>query len=178
MFCHVAVFLPICGESGYVQCSFCSFLQAQYQDDISFLLTFISTIRMDWKTVQVSTVYGERVIRLSRFADHMKRPTAELQSAAKSHFKTSKSCHFTLLKMKRVGPFWECAIYIYLKINPLRFFVFFFAETLAASSAEHTLACPSSACARVAIKHAAMLEIEVLEILIAVSIYKNFDKLY
>lgn len=74
---------------------------------------------MDWKTVQVSAVDEVHLIRLSKFANHIKCPAAELQSAAKSDFKTSKKCHFTLLEIKSVSPFCGCAIDIYLKINIL-----------------------------------------------------------
>lgn len=46
----------------------------------------------------------------------------------------------------------------------------FFAESIAVSSVEHTLASTSSACTWDACKYTAMLETEVLEILVAVSI--------
>lgn len=48
--------------------------------------------------------------------------------------------------------------------------MFFFAESIASSSVEHTLASPSSACTWDARKYTAMLETEVLEILVAVSV--------
>lgn len=88
VFFHIAIFLLIYSEGGNIQCS-CGFLQAQYQDDISFLFTFFPEVRVEWQIVQVPTVYEAHLIRLSRFANHRKCPTAELQSATKSHFKTS-----------------------------------------------------------------------------------------
>lgn len=56
---------------------------------------------MDWKTVQVSAVDEVHLIRLSKFANHIKCPAAELQSAAKSDFKTSKKVSFYSLRNKK-----------------------------------------------------------------------------
>ena len=56
VFCHVPVFSLFYGEDGNIQCSFCGFLEARYQDDVSFLFTFFSKLRVDWKIVQVPTV--------------------------------------------------------------------------------------------------------------------------